>query len=75
MLPHTDGKPWERHACLAVNIMGGGGFEIWQHILSSSLLFKHPYIHSKVGDIPFPRFSKIANTNADLLDTGYIFSI
>ena len=31
MLPHTAGKPWERHACLALNIMGGGGFEIWQH--------------------------------------------
>ena len=31
MLPHTDGKPRERHAALAVNMGGGGGFEIWQH--------------------------------------------
>ncbi|MGM0620628.1 MAG: VOC family protein, partial [Bacteroidota bacterium] len=31
MLPHTGGKPRERHAVLALNMQGGGGFEIWQH--------------------------------------------
>lgn len=31
MLPHTAGKPRERHAILALNMQGGGGFEIWQH--------------------------------------------
>ncbi|NOY51220.1 MAG: VOC family protein [Chlorobi bacterium] len=31
MLPHTDNKPRERHAALAMNMQGGGGFEIWQH--------------------------------------------
>jgi uncharacterized glyoxalase superfamily protein PhnB/catechol 2,3-dioxygenase-like lactoylglutathione lyase family enzyme len=31
MLAHTDGKPRERHAVLALNMRGGGGFEIWQH--------------------------------------------
>ncbi len=31
MLAHTDGKPRERHAVLALNMQGGGGFEIWQH--------------------------------------------
>ena len=31
MLPHTDGKPRARHAVLALNMRGGGGFEIWQH--------------------------------------------
>ncbi len=31
MLPHTGGKPRERHAALAINMLGGGGFEIWQH--------------------------------------------
>lgn len=31
MLPYTDNKPRERHACLAMNLQGGGGFEIWQH--------------------------------------------
>ena len=31
MLPHTGGLPRERHAVLAVNLQGGGGFEVWQH--------------------------------------------
>lgn len=31
MLPHTDGKPRKRRAALAINMQGGGGFEIWQH--------------------------------------------
>ena len=31
MLPHTGGKPRQRHAALAVNLQGGGGFEIWQY--------------------------------------------
>jgi catechol 2,3-dioxygenase-like lactoylglutathione lyase family enzyme len=31
MLPYTGGKPHERHAILAINLAGGGGFEIWQY--------------------------------------------
>lgn len=31
MKPHTEGKPRERYAVLAINMEGGGGFEIWQH--------------------------------------------
>ena len=31
MLPYTGGVPHQRHACIAVNIQGGGGFEIWQY--------------------------------------------
>lgn len=31
MLPYTGGKPHDRHAVLAVNMNGGGGFEIWQY--------------------------------------------
>lgn len=31
MLPYTGGKPQTRHAILAVNMNGGGGFEIWQY--------------------------------------------
>ncbi|MDD2381143.1 MAG: VOC family protein, partial [Mariniphaga sp.] len=31
MLPHTGGQPRKRHAVLALNMRGGGGFEIWQH--------------------------------------------
>jgi catechol 2,3-dioxygenase-like lactoylglutathione lyase family enzyme len=32
MLPYTGGKPHQRHAILAINLKGGGGFEIWQYI-------------------------------------------
>jgi catechol 2,3-dioxygenase-like lactoylglutathione lyase family enzyme len=31
MLPYTGGKPQKRHAVLALNLSGGGGFEIWQY--------------------------------------------
>ncbi|HHU96914.1 MAG: VOC family protein [Bacteroidota bacterium] len=31
MLPYTGGKPQRRHACIAVNMQGGGGFEVWQY--------------------------------------------
>ena len=31
MLIYTDGKPQKRHACIAVNLQGGGGLEIWQY--------------------------------------------
>jgi catechol 2,3-dioxygenase-like lactoylglutathione lyase family enzyme len=31
MLPYTGGKPRMRRAALAMNLQGGGGFEIWQY--------------------------------------------
>jgi catechol 2,3-dioxygenase-like lactoylglutathione lyase family enzyme len=31
MLPYTGGSPQRRHAALAFNLQGGGGFEIWQY--------------------------------------------
>jgi catechol 2,3-dioxygenase-like lactoylglutathione lyase family enzyme len=31
MLPYTGGQPQYRHAVLAINLQGGGGFEIWQY--------------------------------------------
>ena len=31
MLPYTGCKPQKRHACIAVNLNGGGGLEIWQY--------------------------------------------
>ena len=31
MLLYTGGKPHSRHAILAINMKGGGGFEIWQY--------------------------------------------
>ena len=48
MLPHTDGKTWERHACLTMNIMGGGGFEIWQHTERTPLA---PTFDPQLGDL------------------------
>jgi catechol 2,3-dioxygenase-like lactoylglutathione lyase family enzyme len=31
MIPYTGGKVRRRHAALAINMQGGGGFEIWQY--------------------------------------------
>ena len=31
MLLYTGGKPQRRHACIAMNLQGGGGLEIWQY--------------------------------------------
>ncbi|MFN6036907.1 MAG: VOC family protein, partial [Bacteroidota bacterium] len=31
MLPYTGGMPHQRRAILALNLRGGGGFEIWQY--------------------------------------------
>lgn len=31
MLPYTGGKPQRRHALIAINLQGGGGFEVWQY--------------------------------------------
>lgn len=30
MLPYTGSSPQKRHACITVNLQGGGGFEVWQ---------------------------------------------
>lgn len=37
MLPYTGGKPQSRRAALALNLQGGGGFEIWQYTKRSPL--------------------------------------
>jgi catechol 2,3-dioxygenase-like lactoylglutathione lyase family enzyme len=31
MIPYTGGQPRKRHAALAMNMQGGGGFEIWNY--------------------------------------------
>lgn len=31
MLPYTGNRAQKRHACIAVSLQGGGGFEIWQY--------------------------------------------
>ena len=47
MLPYTGGKPHQRHAILAVNLQGGGGFEIWQY---TSRTPQPPTFTPQIGD-------------------------
>lgn len=48
MLPYTGGKACKRHAALAINMMGGGGFEIWQY---KDRIPKAPAFEIQAGDL------------------------
>jgi catechol 2,3-dioxygenase-like lactoylglutathione lyase family enzyme len=48
MLPYTGGKPHDRHAVLAINGNGGGGFEIWQY---TSRTPQAPNFEIQMGDL------------------------
>ncbi|MBN2482555.1 MAG: VOC family protein [Bacteroidales bacterium] len=48
MLPYTGGKPQKRHAALALNLQGGGGFEIWQYVERKPL---SPAFEIQLGDL------------------------
>jgi catechol 2,3-dioxygenase-like lactoylglutathione lyase family enzyme len=48
MLPYTGGKPQKRHAALALNLQGGGGFEIWQYVERAPLA---PAFEIQLGDL------------------------
>lgn len=48
MLPYTGGKPHQRHAILAINLKGGGGFEIWQY---TSRVPEAPKFKPQLGDL------------------------
>ncbi|MFC2151706.1 VOC family protein [Bacteroidota bacterium] len=48
MLPYTGGKPHQRHAALAMNISGGGGFEIWQYTSRTPV---GPDFEVRLGDL------------------------
>ncbi|MBA3662641.1 MAG: VOC family protein [Bacteroidetes bacterium] len=48
MLPYTGGKPHSRHAILAINLRGGGGFEIWQY---TSRTPQAPEFKPQLGDL------------------------
>lgn len=50
MLPYTGGKPHQRHAILAINMSGGGGFEIWQY---TSRVPQPCTFELQVGDLGF----------------------
>jgi catechol 2,3-dioxygenase-like lactoylglutathione lyase family enzyme len=48
MLPYTGGKPQNRFAVLAINMQGGGGFEIWQY---TERVPQPPAFQVQAGDI------------------------
>jgi catechol 2,3-dioxygenase-like lactoylglutathione lyase family enzyme len=48
MLPYTGGMPRSRHAALALNLSGGGGFEIWQYTERIPLA---PSFEIQIGDL------------------------
>jgi catechol 2,3-dioxygenase-like lactoylglutathione lyase family enzyme len=48
MLPYTGGEPRSRHAILAINMQGGGGFEIWQY---TSRTPEAPKFTPQLGDL------------------------
>ena len=48
MLPYTGGLPQKRHAALALNLQGGGGFEIWQYVDRTPLA---PAFQIQLGDL------------------------
>lgn len=65
MLPYTDGESKERHAALAINMMGGGGFEIWQH---TERVPEAPKFEIKLGDLGiFAGKIKTPNAHASYL--------
>jgi len=48
MLPYTEGEPRSRHAILALNMMGGGGAEIWQY---TTRVGQGPAFKIQLGDL------------------------
>ncbi|MFK7934582.1 MAG: VOC family protein [Saprospiraceae bacterium] len=50
MLPYTGGEPRSRYAVLALNLQGGGGFEIWQY---TSRTPQPPAFDIQLGDLGF----------------------
>jgi catechol 2,3-dioxygenase-like lactoylglutathione lyase family enzyme len=48
MLPYTGGNPQQRHAILAINLNGGGGFEIWQYTSRTPLASESGF---RLGDL------------------------
>lgn len=47
MLPYTGNNPQKRHACIAINMKGGGGFEIWQYSQRKPI---YPDFEIQLGD-------------------------
>lgn len=64
MLPYTGGKPHQRHAILAINLKGGGGFEIWQYV---SRIPQAADFDIQLGDLGFT----IAKMKTDNVHASY----
>lgn len=64
MLAHTEGKPRKRHAVLALNMRGGGGFEIWQHKGKKP---QYPAFEIRLGDLGI----NIGVLKTDNVDAAY----
>ena len=64
MLPYTGGKPQPRRSGIAVNIRGGGGFEIWQPKGRELNYLKEPV---KLGDLGI----LIAKVKTPDIETAY----
>ena len=64
MLPYTGGKPQPRRSGIAVNIRGGGGFEIWQPKGRELNYLKEPV---KLGDLGI----LIAKVKCPDIETAY----
>ena len=47
MLPYTGGKPQPRYAILAINLRGGGGFEVWE---PRGRELNYPKVEHQLGD-------------------------
>jgi catechol 2,3-dioxygenase-like lactoylglutathione lyase family enzyme/uncharacterized glyoxalase superfamily protein PhnB len=89
MLPYTGGKPHQRHAILAINLNGGGGFEIWQYTSRAPVASPVPFrlgdlginmakIKSKAIEASFERLSAICpeiskEIYSDPLGTKFFF--
>lgn len=61
MLPYTEGQPRSRHAVLALNMAGGGGYEIWQY---TSREGQPPISPIRFGDLGI-QVSKIKSKDLD----------
>ena len=66
MLPYTGGKGHQRHAILAINLKGGGGFEIWQYV---SRIPQPAAFSVQLGDLGFT----IAKMKTDDVRASYNF--
>lgn len=71
MLPYTGGQPQSRHAILAMNLRGGGGFEIWQYTNRTP---QPPANPPSLGDLGIfmakIKTSNIKKAFTQMIDTG-----